>query len=379
VQYIFECIEDPNLSSDWQYTRDFTVNNLPIGIDLSFQTKSRDTSSRFNETLGSTTESVRTDGLFYYASDASAAVALDSERFIMADDEHNYLQVYNWNQPESNPIADPNISDDLSLDPDHREADIEGATWFNNRVFWIGSHGRSRHGHYWRSRYNFFATTIAPDGSVTAIDVYDTLIDDLIQYDRIHHLGLEAAIGTTGDEIDPNTISDLAPKEDGLNIEGLCTTADGTKMLIGFRNPQIGNDDMALVIPLANPEAVVLDGVTPILEAPILIDLNGLGIRSIEYSDSIGEYLIIAGSHKGGDDKPKQYLYKYDFPSEARGELATFFDDMTPEAIFQFPDANDINLLSDDGTRLIDTPTGQVINKQQLREQRIFRTRTIKP
>lgn len=137
---------------------------------------------------------------------------------------------------------------------------------------------------------------------------------------------------------------------------------------------------MALIIPLANPEAVVLDGVSPILEPPILIDLNGLGIRSIEYSDSIGEYLIIAGSHQSGEDEPVQYLYNYDSIAQVRGEepLATFTD-ITPEAIFQFPDANEINLLSDDGTRLIDTPEGPVINKLLPREQRTFRTRTIKP
>ncbi|MHC5001462.1 MAG: hypothetical protein ACYTE1_11740 [Planctomycetota bacterium] len=152
-------------------------------------------------------------------------------------------------------------------------------------------------------------------------------------------------------------------------------------MLIGFRNPRplVGNENMALVIPLANPEAVVLSGATPILEDPILIDLNGLGIRSIEYSPSIGEYLIIAGSHQSGDDEPVQYLYNYDFTVQDRDKLATFSDDITPEAIFQFPDANEINLLSDDGTRIIDTPSGPVTNKDLPREQRIFRTRTIKP
>ncbi|MFZ9011100.1 MAG: hypothetical protein ACO20W_04315, partial [Anaerohalosphaeraceae bacterium] len=126
-------------------------------------------------------------------------------------------------------------------------------------------------------------------------------------------------------------------------------------------------------------EAVVLTGADPNLEAPLFIDLNDLGIRSMEYSPGIGEYLIIAGSHQGGDDEPVQYLYNYDFTVQDRDKLATFSDDMTPEAIFQFPDANDINLLSDDGTRIIDTSTGTVINKEQLREQRIFRTRTIKP
>ncbi|MHC4292540.1 MAG: DUF3616 domain-containing protein, partial [Planctomycetota bacterium] len=156
-----------------------------------------------------------------------------------------------------------------------------------------------------------------------------------------------------------------------------CTTADGTKMLIGFRNPRPNGD--ALVIPLANPEAVVLTGADPNFEDPIFIDLDDLGIRSMEYSPSLGEYLIIAGSHKGGIDEPIQYLYNYDFTVPDRDKLATFSDDITPEAIFQFPDANEINLLSDDGTRMIDTPSGPIENKDLPREQRTYRTRTVKP
>lgn len=381
VQYAFECIEDPLYSSDWQYDREYIPANLPTGTELSFQVNARDTSSRFNETLPSLIRTVRTDGLYYYSADASTAVALDENRFIMADDEFNILQVYNWNLPESDPNTETDISAALILDPEHPEADIEGATWYNGRVFWITSHGRSKNGDYWESRYNFFATTIAPDGTATVVGVYSNLIDDLIQYDQIYDLGLEAAIGTAGGHIRENPIPDLAPKVNGLNIEGLCTTADGSKMYIGFRNPrpEIDSKIMALVIPLANPEPVVLSGADPNLEAPLFIDLNDLGIRSMEYSSSLGEYLIIAGSHQGGDTEPVQYLYKYDFSVQDRDKLATFSDDMTPEAIFQFPDANDINLLSDDGTLMIDTPGGPVMNKHLPRPQRIYRTRTIKP
>lgn len=384
VQYFFECLENPLCSSRWQYDREYFPVDLPIGTELTFQTKARDTSSRLNETAPSSIQTVRTDGLFYDSADASAAVALDPERIIMADDEDNTLRVYNWNQPASNPINQTNVSTAIAVDPDHPESDIEGATWYNGRVFWIASHGRSQYGDYWASRYRFFATTVAPDGSVIVDGVYTHLVDALIQYDstyNLYNLGLAAAIGTAGDHIDPAPLPDLAPKENGLNIEGLSTTADGTKMLIGFRNPRphIDGKDMALVIPLANPEAVVLHGADPNLEAPLLIDLDGLGIRSIEYSPGIGEYLIIAGSHQGGDSAPVQYLYNYSFIKEDKDKLATFSDNMTPEAIFQFPDANDINLLSDDGTRLIDTPSGPAINKYLPRSQRTYRTRTIKP
>lgn len=376
VQYRFDCIENNIYSSSWQYEREYIPADLPAGRTFSFRTKTRDTSSMLNETQPSSVESVRTDGVFYCSSDASAAVALDEKRFIMADDEINMLQVFDWDRPGSDPNVETDISAALTLDIQHPEADLEGATWFNGRVFWITSHGRSKNGDYWKSRYNFFATTIDPNGTATVDGVYTNLIDDLIQYDKIWNLGLQAAIGTTGDHIDEGTIPALAPKVDGLNIEGLCTTADGNKMFIGFRNPRPGG--MALIIPLSNPEEVVLDGATPILEEPNLIDLNGLGIRSIEYSDSFGEYLIVAGSHKSGNNEPVQYLYNYDFEIHDRDKLATFTD-ITPEAIFQFPQANEINLLSDDGTRIIETSSGPVINKLLPRAQRRYRTRTIKP
>ncbi len=380
VQYFFDCIENPALSSLWQYSRKYAPTNFPTGVDISFQVKARDTSSSLNETAYSAIESVRTDGLFYYSSDASAAVALDSERFIMADDEDNILRVYNWNLPFSDPNMETDVSSAIQIEHSQPEADIEGATWYNNRVFWITSHGRSRYGDYCPSRYRFFATTVASDGSVTVDGVYSGLIDALIQYDKTWNLGLEAAIGTDGDHIDPNMIPSLAPKQNGLNIEGLCTTADGLKMLIGFRNPRpiANSENMALVIPLANPEEVVLNAADPNFQAPILIDLNGLGIRSIEYSNSVQEYLIIAGSNRSGDDEPVQFLYNYDFDLQDRDKLATF-SAITPEAIFQFPGSENINLLSDDGTVMIETPGGPVMNKLLPRDQRRYRTRVVKP
>ncbi|MHC5122236.1 MAG: hypothetical protein ACYSO7_12130, partial [Planctomycetota bacterium] len=37
IQYAFECIENPTLSSGWQYDRNYVPANLPTGVDLSFQ------------------------------------------------------------------------------------------------------------------------------------------------------------------------------------------------------------------------------------------------------------------------------------------------------------------------------------------------------
>ena len=232
-------------------------------------------------------------------------------------------------------------------------------------------------------RCQFFATTITIDGNdinVTVDGNYTNLIDDLIAYDSVYNLGLADAIGIVDGHIDTNDIPDLAPKEKGLNIEGLCTTADGSSMLIGFRNPRPKPDDskLGLIIQLNNPEEVVLTGAAADFAPPLLLDLDGFGIRSIEYSHTLGRYLIVAGSHKSGLEKPLQILYEYDVTTGLLTELADF-PIITPEAMFQFPDSNDIQLLSDDGILMIDTPEGPIQNKLLPREQRTFRAHQITP
>jgi len=383
VEYYFQCTSENGPDSGWQYGNIFEPNNLTPGTKYTYKAKARDTSGNLNETEWSNSVTVRTFEIYREIADASAAVAFDENLFIVADDEGNELCIYDSNNPGSAPIADPNIGQFLNIDPCYPETDIEGATWFNGRIFWIASHGRNKDGKYWYSRYQFFATTVirvVDDINVTVEGNYSNLIDDLITYDLEYNLGLIDAIGVVNGHIDPNEILDLAPKEQGLNIEGLCTSADGNSMFIGFRNPRPEVNDVkyALLIELYNPEEVVLSGVPAEFGPPLLLDLGGLGIRSIEYSPTLGQYLIIAGSHKSTDDEPLQILYKYNMTTGVLTELDDF-PIIAPEAMFQFPDSNDIQLLSDDGTLLIETPEGPVLNKLLPREQRTFRTQLITP
>ena len=326
----------------------------------------------------SVTAGAEMDRSFRGVADASAAVALDDNRFIVADDEDNALRIYDWNHLNSQPIWQIDLSSALSADKKYPEADIEAATVFKDHVFWITSHGRSKNGQYRPGRCRLFATSMTPDNTLTVKGVYAGLLDDLIRYDRQWNLGLQTAIGVSGDKINPQKIEELAPKANGLNIEGLCTTADGQKMLIGLRNPRprINGKEMALIIPLANPEALVMNSARAILEEPILIDLDGLGIRSMEYSKTLKTYLIVAGSHKGAGSASEFRLYAFDVKTRQLKKLAVITQ-ITPEALFQFPSQKEIILLSDDGSRLIDTENGPVENKQLPRSQRTFRTRAI--
>jgi len=383
VEYYFQCTSGNGPDSGWQYGNIFEPNNLAMGTQYSYSVKARDTSSNLNETDWSIPATTMTFKIFYEIADASAAAALAPGLFLVADDETNKLRLYDMNNPGSAAIADAKIGDYLNIDPCHPEIDIEGATWFNDRIFWITSHGRNRDGQYWFSRNQFFATTVTLEGNelnVTVDGNYTNLIDDLIAYDSIYNLGLADAIGVVDGHVDTNDIAELAPKDQGLNIEGLCAAADGSSMLIGFRNPRPKPEDkkLGLIIRLNNPEAVVLKGAAPDFSPPLGLDLEGFGIRSIEYSHTLGQYLIVAGSQKSGSEKPLQTLYKYNMAAGLLTKMADF-PFITPEALFQFPGSNDIHLLSDDGTLLVDTPDGPIQNKYLPKEQRTFRAHQITP
>lgn len=89
----------------------------------------------------------------------------------------------------------------------------------------------------------------------------------------------------------------------GLNIEGLTVSKDGRSLLLGLRSPLV--QGRALVIPITNPVAALgLGGSAPQPVAagePVLLDLGGLGIRSIEWDGEKKAYLIAAGD--AGDEK----------------------------------------------------------------------------
>lgn len=307
------------------------------------------------------------------ASDASAAVGISDDMFIVADDENNILRVYKTSDARggaSRPVFSYDVTGFLGIELEHPEADIEGATMIaegprfagNHRIYWITSHGRNKDGKMRPNRYRFFATTVeVKNGKVTIRPVgqpYKTLVHELVKNERMRNLGLDKA--TRFDEdLSKSRRKKLAPKEQGLNIEGLCASADGKTLYIGFRNPRpydkMSRRAKALVVPLKNPEQVIERKEEPIFDEPILWDLAGLGIRSMEYSNFHKAYFIVAGPYDGG---PKFALYRWsgekETPPKLLRQLHTEKKNFNPEALVTFKDSAKILLLSDDGTLVIE-------------------------
>lgn len=280
---------------------------------------------------------VSTQTTWFGMCDASAAVALSSNLFAVANDEDNAIRVFQLDRPGL-PVQSIDFSRFLGVDPKKPESDLEGATWLGDTMFWITSHGQNRAGKFRFSRHRIFATRL--DGTAKAPRIlavgepYLDLLVDLLSAPKLRPLNLRTALG-------------LPPKTPGaLNIEGLCGTP-GTNLLIGFRNPI--PQGRALIVPLLNPFQI-LRGQGARLGEPILLDLEGRGIRDMaRWQD---RYVIIAGSFDG---KGHSRLYLWDGTNAVPHKIEhTHLKGLNPEAVVVYPQRNDcFQLLSDDGTDLI--------------------------
>ena len=289
-------------------------------------------------------------------SDASAAVAVSEDMFIVADDENNILRLYKISKGGL-PLCSYDMTEFLGIEPEHPEADIEGATMIGRRIYWITSHGRNKDGKIRPNRYRFFATTVKVENrNVTIIPVgtpCKSLIHSLIKAENMRHLRLDRATRFDATELTKKERNKLAPKEEGLNIEGLCASVDGSTIYIGFRNPcqvnRVTSHKKALVVPLNNAKQVIEDKEAPIFSEPMSWDLAGLGIRSMEYSHFHKAYFIIAGSF---DERPKFALYRWSGKKERPPILVRELSqsNFSPEALVTFKNSDKLFMLSDDGS-----------------------------
>lgn len=298
--------------------------------------------------------------VFTGACDASAAVPLSPSLFAVGDDEDNVLRVYDADRGGA-PLRAVSLS--ASLFPAKEkaksekkkkkgkektgkkpnrpgagggpESDIEAATRIGDLAFWMTSHARNRAGERKDARRLLFATSArgAEDPLRLLGRGYGGLLDDLLADPRYAGFGLAAG-------------AELAPKEPGgLNLEGLGERPEGG-VWIGFRSPTPGG--RALLAPLLNPEGLP-SGERARLGDPVLLDLGGLGVRSLSHWR--GRTLLLAGPPAGG---ATSRLYTWNgrgAPAPVPGlELSAF----NPEGFFTPEERDAILLLSDDGTALID-------------------------
>lgn len=293
---------------------------------------------------------------FFGIANPSGAVALNNNRFIVADDEINQLLIYDPSFPDKpvqsimlSAVFPGQISDGEDL-----EIDLESVAEIEGIYFWLGSHSTSKNGEDRPARQRLFAIDIKPLAKgefkvKPAGEIYTGLIESLSEDGRFKQYQLDKAKNTA-----PKAIG-------GLSIEGLAATPEKT-LLIGFRNPLAGgkvNKDRlqkakALLVELLNPFEVI-HGVAARFADPVELDLDGFGIRDITWQKK-HKYLVVAGPYHDNlptEDHPREQFKLYQWSSKSN-EIKRFksvkLDELNVESAFFMSGRDDqAILLSDDG------------------------------
>jgi|GEM_PF-731561 len=292
-----------------------------------------------NEATGSSAMKRGEQVVFEGACDASGAVPIDDRHFALADDEDNLLRIYDAERG-GKPLRSIDLNPQLALQDDKKkkkkkslESDLEAATSIGNQAYWLSSHGRNKSGKLKEERLVFFSTNLPQvNGALRVIgEPYRDLVDDMVAEPSLQAFHLDAA-------------QRLAPKAPGgLNFEGLTATPEGS-LLVGLRSPiPEGN---ALLVPIENPSDLVW-GTKPRFGAPLLLQLGGLGIRAL--STWRGRYLVVAGPPAAGQSE----LFVWDGPGTEVQLVQGAAEGLNPEAFFTPEDREQIMLLSDDGTQMV--------------------------
>ncbi|MBD2180567.1 DUF3616 domain-containing protein [Planktothrix sp. FACHB-1355] len=347
-----------------------TLNLNPLGVGYADITVTVSDGSATTQTILKYAASAGGGGNTRFhtgASDASTAIALDSNIMLVADDEDQKLRLYDRNN-SGLPINQFDFTSSLGLTDISggvpREVDIEGSTRVGNRIFWIGSHSNSGTGGSLRpNRNRIFATDISGSGTSTTLSYvgrYDNLRTDLINWDsnNIHGKGANyyglaasAAVGKIPEASDSS----------GFNIEGLAMAPGSTTTAyVSFRAPiePTSVRTNALIVPVTNFDTLAMSSGaagSATFGAPIELDLGGRGIRSIEGNGN--GFLIVAGAaFSPAGEAPNDFrLYTWSGdPSDAPQMRDTNLTGMNPEGIVELPSgsinaSNQIQLISDNG------------------------------
>lgn len=293
--------------------------------------------------------------------DGSAAVKLKGDKILVAYDEENALFVFDTSG--GMPTAHKDLQDlnlkTFDTEKPGRESDIEAAAVAGERIWWLGSHSRSKKGKKRPNRRMLFATNI-PSPDLKDLKIVEGPLDLKDVLEKSDELELFFTILTKEDEEkekwEEKSAWKQAPLKGGVSIEGLATSADGG-LLLGFRSPLSGKTGMsgkALVVKLM-PE-----GNTFKVEKTFLLDLGDRGVRDL-VNDGAG-YMILAGPVERKKDFAL-YAWNGSDPPKQIGKLAG----LNAEALVDL--GNQWLILSDDG-KVERSYDGGVLICDEIREEK---------
>ena len=205
----------------------------------------------------------------------SAVQQLPDGKLLIAEDEPNHAFSIVSIDPSGRFIEDEALDTRVITGFKRRLSDLEAlARDDEGFIYALTSHSRTRKGNRSPDREHLMRFKIQ-DGNVLGLTSYDNLTQVLETDKKLHDL------------IRERTKAEVAFEE--INIEGMAFDPVKKRLVLGFRDPEFNN--MALVA-FINPKDVFERNAKPEFDEVAILDIDGGGIRSINYDPVLKNYVI---------------------------------------------------------------------------------------
>ena len=206
----------------------------------------------------------------------SAVQQLPDGKLLIAEDEPNHAFSIISIDKTGRFIEDEALDTRVITSFKRRLSDLEAlARDDEGFIYALTSHSRTRKGNRSPDREHLMRFKIQ-DGNVLGLTSYDNLTQVLETDKKLHDL------------IRERTKAEVSFEE--INIEGMAFDPVKKRLVLGFRDPEFNN--MALVAFISNPKDVFEHNAKPEFDEVAILDIDGGGIRSINYDPVLKNYVI---------------------------------------------------------------------------------------
>jgi len=196
---------------------------------------------------------------------------------------------------EENPAGDQRLLRSFG----RKMSDLEGLSIDGEgRIYAITSHSAKNNGKRDKDREQLLRFMVN-GGVASELAVYTGLRDALSDSTELKD-AIEAA-------------TDEAVDFEEVNIEGLAYVEETGELLLGLRSPMVGG--RSLVVTITNPADLVEGGAGPQFGPPLLLDMQGGGIRALSFDPVLKTYLVVNEVEQSEGGRISQ-LWKWDGDSE---------------------------------------------------------------
>lgn len=206
----------------------------------------------------------------------SAVQQLPDGKLLIAEDEPNHAFSIISIDKTGRFVEDEALDTRVITGFKRRLSDLEAlARDEEGFIYALTSHSRTRKGNRSSDREHLMRFKIQ-DGNVLGLTSYDNLTQVLETDHKLHDL------------IRERTKAEVSFDE--INIEGMAFDPVKKRLVLGFRDPEFNN--MALVAFISNPKDVFERNAKPEFDEVAVIDIDGGGIRSLNYDPVLKTYVI---------------------------------------------------------------------------------------